>query len=43
MNNIQEKVQRHIAFWNRDKVDRPMIGFQIGTYFFCRPLIKEDF
>lgn len=35
MNNIQEKVQRHLAFWNRYKVDRPMVGFQIGTYFFA--------
>jgi len=32
MNNIQEKIQRHLAFWNRYKVDRPNNG--IFTYRF---------
>jgi len=35
MNNIQEKIKRHLAFWNKDKVDRPMVGFLIGNYFFA--------
>lgn len=35
MVNAQEKIQRHLAFWNREKVDRPLVGFQIGTYFFA--------
>jgi hypothetical protein len=35
MINIQEKIKKHIAFWQKEKVDRPMIGFQIGTEFFA--------
>jgi len=33
--NGQEKIHRHHAFWNRENVDRPLVGFQIGTYFFA--------
>jgi hypothetical protein len=35
LDNAQENIQRHLAFWNREKVDRPLVGFQIGTYFFA--------
>lgn len=34
MDNIKKKINRHISFWQKEKVDRPMIGFQIGTEFF---------
>jgi len=35
MSNIHEKIARHNAFWQKEKVDRPMIGFQIGNDFFA--------
>jgi hypothetical protein len=31
--NIKEKIRRHMAFWNRENVDRPLIGYLIGSYF----------
>jgi hypothetical protein len=30
MANNEERIQRHIAFWNKDKTDRPLVGFKIG-------------
>lgn len=33
LKQYNEKLQRHISFWNKEKVDRPMFGFSIGDYF----------
>ena len=30
---LEEKIKRHRAFWNRENVDRPLVGFTIGSYF----------
>lgn len=31
--SLDEKIKRHMAFWNRTNVDRPLVGFIIGSYF----------
>jgi hypothetical protein len=31
--NIEAKIRRARAFWNREAVDRPMIGFSLGGWF----------
>lgn len=33
MGNTEERLARHLAFWRGDAVDRPLVGFQIGSYF----------
>lgn len=32
MSTIEEKIRRHRAFWSREPVDRPLVGFRIGDY-----------
>lgn len=34
--NIQEKLRRHDAFWRGEMTERPMIGFQVGSYFMAQ-------
>ncbi len=31
--SLEEKIQRYRAFWNREAVDRPLIGFSLGGWF----------
>ena len=31
--SIQERLDRHVAFWKRADADRPLVGFTIGSYF----------
>jgi hypothetical protein len=31
--SIQERLDRHVTFWKRADVDRPLVGFTIGSYF----------
>jgi len=33
---IQEKLRRHDAFWRGEMTERPMIGFQVGSYFMAQ-------
>ena len=35
-NNVQDKLRRHFAFWNGETTDRPMAGFQVGSYFMAQ-------
>ncbi|MHB1653990.1 MAG: hypothetical protein ACYCVD_16160 [Desulfitobacteriaceae bacterium] len=34
--NTEEKLRRHHAFWRGEETDRPMAGFQIGSYFMAQ-------
>ncbi len=31
--NLEEKIQRYLAFWNDFPVERPMVGFSLGGWF----------
>lgn len=31
--SLKKRIQRHIAFWKQENVDRPLMGFLIGSYF----------
>jgi len=31
--SVEERIKRHLAFWKRESVDRPLLGFMIGSYF----------
>jgi hypothetical protein len=47
MNDIESRLVRHNAFWEKKPVERPLIGFRIGDYLFAntfqaaRPLLQE--
>lgn len=36
MEDVKEKLRRHHAFWKGELTDRPMVGFQIGSYFMAQ-------
>lgn len=36
MQNVEQRLRRHYAFWQGEKTDRPMVGFQIGSYFMAQ-------
>lgn len=31
-----ERIERHLAFWNREEQEYPLVGFRIGSYFFSQ-------
>jgi hypothetical protein len=33
---IEQRLERHRAFWKKQAVDRPLLGFRIGEYLFAR-------
>ncbi len=33
---IEKRLERHRAFWEKDAVDRPLVGFRVGEYLFAR-------
>ena len=47
MQTLEERIQRHHAFWKREQTDRPLVGFRIGDYLFANkfqaalPLLEE--
>lgn len=47
MNDLVQKIQRHKTFWDKQPVDRPLVGFRIGDYLFANkfqaalPLLRE--
>ncbi len=36
MQHLEERLRRHQAFWHGKAADRPMVGFQIGSYFMAQ-------
>ena len=33
ISDLEEKQERHRLFWHRERTDRPLVGFTIGSYF----------
>ncbi|GEA15709.1 hypothetical protein E308F_19530 [Moorella sp. E308F] len=36
MLTVEERIMRHLAFWNKKELDYPLAGFRIGNYFFSQ-------